>query len=96
MDKLAALKGLRIKIDKIDLKILDLISDRQSLVKEVVRYKNRDQIVDEKRIEYILCKLDEEAKKRGIPQELVRELWKSMIKSFISYEEQIFDKREKK
>ncbi len=96
MDKLAALQDLRIKIDEIDLKILDLISDRQSLVKEVVRYKNRDQIVDEKRIEYILCKLDEEAKKRGIPQQLVRDLWKSMIKSFISYEEQIFDKQEKK
>ena len=38
----------------------------------------------------------EEAKKRGIPQTLVQNLWKSMIKSFIVYEEEIFDDVSKK
>tara|TARA_E500000331_G_C16684468_1_gene466915 strand:- start:49 stop:339 length:291 start_codon:yes stop_codon:yes gene_type:complete len=91
MTKQKSLEDLRIKIDEIDLQILNLISDRKTLVTQVVKFKNRDQIVDENRIEEILSRLDREAKKRGVSQTLVRDLWESMIKSFISYEEKIFD-----
>ena len=95
MSKPSNINEIRIEIDKIDLKILNLISDRKDLVTQVVKFKNKNQIVDKKRIDEILNKLDTEAKKRGVPQQLVRDLWKSMIKSFILYEEQIFDKTHK-
>ena len=95
MSKPSNINEIRIEIDKIDLKILNLISDRKDLVTQVVKFKKKDQIVDKKRIDEILNKLDIEAKKRGVPQQLVRDLWKSMIKSFILYEEQIFDKTHK-
>ena len=83
MSKPSNINEIRIEIDKIDLKILNLISDRKDLVTQVVKFKNKNQIVDQKRINEILNKLDTEAKKRGVPQKLVRDLWKSMIKSFI-------------
>tara|TARA_B100000963_G_C22189385_1_gene478078 strand:- start:95 stop:382 length:288 start_codon:yes stop_codon:yes gene_type:complete len=92
MSKPSNINEIRIEIDKIDLKILNLLSERKDLVTQVVKFKNKDQIIDQKRINEILTKLDIEAKKRGVPQQLVRDLWKSMIKSFISYEEKIFDK----
>ena len=95
MSKPSNINEIRIEIDKIDLKILNLISDRKDLVTQVVKFKNKNQIVDKKRIDEILNKLDTEAKKRGVPQQLVRDLWKSMIKSFILYVEQIFDKTHK-
>ena len=80
MSKPSNINEIRIEIDKIDLKILNLLSERKDLVTQVVKFKNKDQIIDQKRINEILTKLDIEAKKRGVPQQLVRDLWKSMIK----------------
>ena len=64
MKKFDSLEDIRKQIDKIDLRILDLISERKDLVTEVVKLKRRDQIVDKKRIEFILKKLNNEAKKK--------------------------------
>ncbi len=96
MDKLRKIENIRDQIDEIDSKILNLISKRKDLVTEVVKFKDRNQIIDQKRIDEILKKLDEKAKKSGVSQALVKELWNAMIRSFISYEEEIYDKIHKK
>ncbi len=96
MSKSHKINNIRSEIDTIDLKILELISDRKELVTKIVEFKDRDQIIDQDRIDKILKRLDNEAKKRGIPPDLVRNLWKSMIESFIEYEEEIFDESHKK
>ena len=57
------MKKLENEIDKLDLKIIELISQRKDLVFEVVKLKKKDQIVDQKRIDHILKKLNLEAKK---------------------------------
>ena len=84
MKKFDSLEDIRKQIDKIDLRILDLISERKDLVTEVVKLKRRDQIVDKKRIELILKKLNNEAKKRSLPSEFIEEIWNLMIKNFIN------------
>ena len=91
MKKFESLEDLRKNIDEIDLKILDLIEKRKDLVTEVVKLKKRDQIVDQKRIEFILNKLRKEALSRGLAFEFIEEIWTLMIKNFIKYEEKIFD-----
>ena len=96
MKKFESLEDLRKNIDEIDLKILDLIEKRKDLVTEVVKLKKRDQIVDQKRIEFILNKLKVEASKRGLAIEFVEEIWTLMIENFIKYEEKIFDEIHKK
>ena len=96
MKKFNSIEEIRNENDKIDLKILELISDRKDLVVEVVKLKKRDQIIDKKRISFILKKLSLEAKKRGLPEHLVQGLWDFMIKSFITYEEKIFDEINRK
>tara|TARA_B100001564_G_scaffold345085_1_gene343338 strand:- start:255 stop:545 length:291 start_codon:yes stop_codon:yes gene_type:complete len=96
MKKFKSLEVLRKNIDEIDLKILNLIEERKDLVTEVVKLKNRDQIVDQKRIEFILNKLKVEASKRGLAVEFIEEIWTLMIKNFIKYEEKIFDEIHKK
>ena len=96
MKKFDSLEDIRKQIDKIDLRILDLISERKDLVTEVVKLKRRDQIVDKKRIELILKKLNNEAKKRSLSSEFIEEIWNLMIKNFINYEEKIFDEVHKK
>ena len=96
MKKFESLEELRKDIDEIDLKILDLIQKRKDLVTEVVKLKKRDQIVDQKRIEFILNKLRKEALSRGLDIEFIEEIWTLMIKNFIKYEEKIFDEIHKK
>ena len=96
MKKFESLEELRKDIDEIDLKILDLIQKRKDLVTEVVKLKQRDQIVDQKRIEFILNKLRKEALSRGLEVEFIEDIWTLMIKNFIKYEEKIFDEIHKK
>ena len=57
MKKYNSIQDIRDEIDKIDLEIIDLISDRKDLVDEVVKLKKKDQIVDQERIDFILNKL---------------------------------------
>jgi chorismate mutase len=61
-----------------------------------VKQKNRDQIVDQVRINKIIEKLKKEGDKRGLPGNLVEKLWLTMIQEFILYEEKIFDEVHKK
>ena len=96
MKKFESLEELRKDIDEIDLKILDLIQKRKDFVTEVVKLKKRDQIVDQKRIEFILNKLRKEALSRGLAGEFIEEIWTLMIKNFIKYEEKVFDEIHKK
>ena len=96
MKKYESLEELRKNIDEIDLKILNLIEKRKDLVTKVVSLKKRDQIIDQKRIEFILNKLKVEASNRGLAVEFIEEIWTLMIKNFIKYEEKIFDEIHKK
>lgn len=91
MKKYKNIKEIRNNIDQVDLKILKLIQKRKELVTEVVKLKNRDEIIDEERINKILNDLKTEAINLGIPYEIVVEVWKVMIDGFIKYEEEIFD-----
>ena len=96
MKKFNTIEEIRNEIDKLDLKIVELISQRKDLVSEVVKLKRKDQIIDQERIDQILKKLNLEAKKRGIPEVMIEKLWDIMIKSFIEYEEEIYDEVHKK
>ena len=91
MKKFNSIEEIRKEIDKIDSRILELISDRKELVVEVVKLKSRNQIIDRKRIKTILEKLEIAAEKKKLPKGLVRSIWTLMIQGFIKYEEQIFD-----
>jgi len=91
MKKFNTIEEIRDEIDNLDLKIIELISQRKDLVFEVVKLKRKDQIVDQKRIDSILKRLNIEAKKRGVPESMIENLWKIMIKSFIKYEQEIYD-----
>ena len=68
MKKFNTIEEIRDEIDNLDLKIIELISQRKDLVFEVVKLKRKDQIVDQKRIDSILKRLNIEAKKKRYPR----------------------------
>ena len=82
------------KLDKLDNKLLSLVKYRTNLVKEVVKLKEfKKEIVDKKRITFILNKIKQKSKKLNIDPKITNRIWKNMIWSYIDYERRNFKKK---
>ena len=87
------LNSIRVKLDKLDNKLLSLIKYRTNLVKEVLKLKEfKKEIVDKKRISFILNKINKKSKKLNIDPKITNRIWKNMIWSYINYERKNFKK----
>ena len=81
------IKKIRIKIDKVDIKLLRVIKERSVLVDRVLKFKKKKrEIIDQKRINFILKKIRKNSLKANIDPMITTSIWKEMIKSFIKYE----------
>ena len=85
---------IRVKLDKLDNKLLSLIKYRTKLVEEVLKLKVfKKEIVDHKRINFILKKIKTKSLKQGIDPKITNRIWKNMIWSYIDYEKRNFKKK---
>ena len=85
---------LRKKLDNLDNKLLNLIKTRTEIIKNVISLKNnKKEIVDKKRINYILKKIKTASIKKKIDPSITNKIWKNMIWSYISYERKLFNKK---
>ena len=88
------LEIIRSKLDKLDNKLLSLIKYRTNLVKEVLKLKEfKKEIVDKKRINFILKKIYSKSKRLKIDPKITNRIWKNMILSYIDYEKRNFKKK---
>ena len=88
------LEIIRSKLDKLDNKLLSMIKYRTNLVKEVLKLKEfKKEIVDKKRINFILKKINSKSKKLKIDPKITNRIWKNMILSYIDYEKRNFKKK---
>ena len=66
---------LRIKLDKLDDKLISLIKSRTNLVNQVVKLKeNKNEIVDKKRISVILKKIKKKSILKNIDPEITKRI----------------------
>ena len=87
------LNKLRGKLDKLDSNLLELIKKRSNLVNEVLKLKiYKKEIIDQKRIKFILKKINKKSIKSKIDPKITNRIWKNMIWSFIDYEKRHFKK----
>ena len=92
--KNSSIKKIRLKLDKIDIKLLSLIKERSNLVDQVIKIKKtKKEIVDKKRINFILRKIKKSSIKAKIDPRITNSIWKAMIKAFIKYEYKNFKKK---
>ena len=85
---------LRKRLDSLDNILLNAIKTRSNLVKEVLKLKkNKSEIVDKKRINYILKKINKKSIQKKIDPKITKRIWKNMIWSFIDYEKRNFKKK---
>ena len=88
------LEIIRLKLDKLDNKLLSLIKFRSKLVNEVLKLKKyKKEIVDKKRIKIILKKIKIKSRKLNIDPKITNRIWKNMIWSYIDYERRNFKKK---
>ena len=88
------LNSVRIKLDKLDNKLLILIKKRTTLVNEVIKLKQyKKEIVDKKRIRFILNKIKKKTIKLNVDPKITNRIWKNMIWSYIDYEKRNFKKK---
>ena len=88
------IEKIRKNLDFLDDKLLNLIKKRTLLVNQILKEKKyKNQIVDKKRINFILKKIRSKSIKKGVDQKVSKRIWNSMIRSFIDYEYRNFKKK---
>jgi len=88
------IKKTRRKLDQLDDKMLNIIKKRSLLVDQILSNKTKkNQIVDKKRIKAIFKDIRKKSLRKKIDPDVTKNIWKSMIRSFIKYEYKNFDKK---
>ncbi len=85
---------IRKKLDIVDVKLLKIIKERSLLVDQILKIKkNKKEIIDQKRINFILKRIRKYSIKNKIDTKITVNIWKTMIRSFINYEFRKFKKK---
>ena len=85
---------IRIKLDRLDTELLKLFKKRSNLVNDVLKVKiHKKEIIDQKRINFILKKIEKKSIQLQIDPKITKRIWKNMIWSFIDYEKRNFRKK---
>ena len=93
-NKQKKLNKLRNQLDKLDDSFINLLKKRTQIVKKVLKLKDyKNQIVDRKRIKFILRQIRSKSIKNNIDPKITNRIWKNMIWSYIDYEKKKFIKK---
>ena len=88
------LSKIRSQLDKLDNSLIKIIKKRTNLVKKVLMLKeNKNQIVDQKRIQSILRNIKKKSLRNNIDPKITNRIWRNMIWSYIDYERRNFKKK---
>jgi chorismate mutase len=85
---------LRRNLDSIDETLLSVIKRRTDIInKVIILKKNKKEIIDKKRINFILKKIRKSSIKKKIDPVVTYKIWKNMIWTYIDYEKKKFEKK---
>ena len=91
------LNEVRKSIDLTDNRLVKLIAEREFYVREALKFKkNKNQIIDRKRISIVLKRIKKLSKKYKVESIITQRIWNIMIKNFIILENKLFKKKKKK
>ena len=88
------INNIRKKLDNLDNKLLILFKKRTHLVNKILETKQfKNQIIDRKRIKFILNQIRKKSLKNKIDPKITNRIWKNMIYSYIDFEKRNFKKK---
>ena len=92
--KIKKLEIIRNKLDTLDNSLIKIIKKRTSLVKEVLKLKEKkSEIIDKKRINKILKNIKKKSVKNNIDPKITKKIWYNMIYAYIDFEKRNFKKK---
>ena len=92
--KIKKLEIIRNKLDALDNSLIKIIKKRTSLVKEVLKLKEKkSEIIDKKRIHKILKNIKKKSIKNNIDPKITKKIWYNMIYAYIDFEKRNFKKK---
>ena len=92
--KIKKLEIIRNKLDTLDNSLIKIIKKRTSLVKEVLKLKEKkSEIIDKKRINKILKNIKKKSIKNKIDPKITKKIWYNMIYAYIDFEKRNFKKK---
>ena len=87
------LNKIRFELDKLDNDLIKIIKKRTNLVKKVLSLKDKkNQIVDQKRIKFILNNIKKKSIRNKIDPKITNKIWKNMITHILILREEILKK----
>ena len=93
-DKQKKLDILRNQLDKLDDSFIKLIKRRTELIKKVLLLKkHKNQIIDKKRIKFILNRIRKKSINKNIDPKITNKIWINIIRAYIDYEKRNFKKK---
>ena len=88
------LSKIRSELDSLDNSLLKIIKKRTYLVKKVLELKEKkNQIIDKKRIDFILRNIKKKSLKNKIDPKITHRIWQNMIFAYIDFERRNFKKK---
>jgi len=85
--KCEKLEKIRENIDRIDKQIVKLIAERSTYVVQAADFKkNSDEVKAPERVERIINKVRDLAQEDGVNPDIVENIYREMINSFINFE----------
>jgi len=95
MKKCNSLEEVRTEIDSLDLKLVELISERSHLIRQAAAFKNSvDDVKAEDRIEFILQHVRHKAIELNVSPNMISELFTIMIDEMVETEISEFRNKE--
>ncbi len=83
---------VRAGVDAVDKQLLELLARRFGYMDAAARIKTtRNAVRDEARKKQVIDNVCSEAEKRGLPQDLVAQLWEHLVEGSIAYEFERWD-----
>ena len=87
MPKCNSLKDVRVEIDKLDDKLVELISKRSHLIRQAAAFKDTvDEVKDPDRVEFIMQKVRHKAIEASVSPNMISELFTIMINEMVETE----------
>lgn len=89
------IEDVRKNIDEIDRRIVKLLSERRYFVKQAAKFKeNSDDVKAPKRVEEVIKKVRGLAEQYDVSPDIVENIYRTLIESFINYEMSKLNKKE--
>ena len=87
MEKCNSLADVRVKIDVLDDKLVELISERSHLIRQAASFKDTvDEVKADDRIDFIMQKVRHHAIEAGVSPNMISELFTIMIDEMVETE----------